>query len=64
MRTAMCVPVACAHMPRWRRRWSALYFAGEATVDDGYNATVEGAVRSGRRAAQELLMADGRSRES
>lgn len=32
-----------------------LYFAGEATCGGGYNATMEGAVRSGRRAAQELL---------
>ncbi len=31
-----------------------LYFAGEATCGAGYNATMEGAVRSGRRAAQEL----------
>ena len=32
-----------------------LYFAGEATCGGGYNATMEGAVRSGRRAAGELL---------
>jgi monoamine oxidase len=32
-----------------------LYFAGEATCGNGYNATMEGAVRSGRRAAAELL---------
>jgi monoamine oxidase len=32
-----------------------LYFAGEATCGDGLNATMEGAVRSGRRAADELL---------
>ncbi|HMC98488.1 MAG TPA: FAD-dependent oxidoreductase, partial [Flavobacteriales bacterium] len=32
-----------------------LYFAGEHTCGGGYNATMEGAVRSGRRAAQELL---------
>ncbi|HEY0977531.1 MAG TPA: NAD(P)/FAD-dependent oxidoreductase [Flavobacteriales bacterium] len=36
-----------------------LYFAGEATCGDGYNATMEGAVRSGRRAAQELLAEGG-----
>jgi monoamine oxidase len=32
-----------------------LYFAGEATCGEGFNATMEGAVRSGRRAAAELL---------
>ena len=33
----------------------SLYFAGEATVGDGYNATMEGAVESGRRAARQVL---------
>jgi monoamine oxidase len=32
-----------------------LYFAGEATCGGGHNATMEGALRSGRRAAAELL---------
>jgi monoamine oxidase len=32
-----------------------LFFAGEATCGGGYNATMEGALRSGRRAAAELL---------
>jgi monoamine oxidase len=32
-----------------------LYFAGEATCGDGHNATMEGALRSGHRAAAELL---------
>ena len=32
-----------------------LFFAGEATCGGGYNATMEGAVASGRRAADELL---------
>ena len=32
-----------------------LYFAGEATCGGGLNATVEGALRSGRRGAAELL---------
>lgn len=32
-----------------------LAFAGEATCGGGYNATMEGALRSGRRAAAELL---------
>lgn len=32
-----------------------LYFAGEATCGEGLNATMEGAVRSGRRAAAALL---------
>ena len=35
-----------------------LYFAGEATCGGGYNATMEGAVRSGRRAAEALLGAE------
>ncbi len=34
-----------------------LFFAGEATCGNGYNATMEGAMRSGRRAAEELLAA-------
>ena len=32
-----------------------LYFAGEATCGGGLNATMEGALRSGRRAARQLL---------
>jgi monoamine oxidase len=32
-----------------------LYFAGEATCEKGYNATMEGALESGRRAAREVL---------
>ena len=32
-----------------------LYFAGEATCGGGFNATMDGALRSGRRAAEELL---------
>jgi monoamine oxidase len=32
-----------------------LFFAGEATCGGGYNATMEGALRSGHRAAAELL---------
>ncbi|MBA3260860.1 MAG: FAD-dependent oxidoreductase [Gemmatimonadales bacterium] len=32
-----------------------LFFAGEATAGGGYNGTMEGAVQSGRRAAEELL---------
>jgi monoamine oxidase len=31
-----------------------LFFAGEATCGEGFNATMEGAVRSGRRAAEQL----------
>jgi monoamine oxidase len=34
-----------------------LYFAGESTCGQGLNATMEGALRSGRRAAEELLAA-------
>lgn len=33
----------------------ALYFAGEATVGEGYNATMGGAVESGIRAARQVL---------
>jgi monoamine oxidase len=36
----------------------ALYFAGEATAGEGYNATMEGALESGWRAAREILEAD------
>ncbi|WP_148234857.1 FAD-dependent oxidoreductase [Deinococcus maricopensis] len=32
-----------------------LFFAGEATARDGHTATMEGALQSGERAAQELL---------
>jgi monoamine oxidase len=32
-----------------------LFFAGEATLSDGRNATVHGAIASGRRAAREVL---------
>lgn len=41
-------------------RARCVYFAGEATCGEGYNATMEGAVRSGHRAAQELLDEDGK----
>ena len=34
---------------------STLFFAGEATCSAGHNATMEGAIDSGRRAANELL---------
>jgi monoamine oxidase len=33
----------------------SLFFAGEATVGEGYNATMEGAFQSGMRAAREIL---------
>ncbi|HEU4562318.1 MAG TPA: NAD(P)/FAD-dependent oxidoreductase [Longimicrobium sp.] len=32
-----------------------LFFAGEATAEDGWNGTVDGAIRSGRRAAGEIV---------
>jgi monoamine oxidase len=38
-----------------------LYFAGEATNSDGYNATVHGAIATGYRAARELLTAGASS---
>jgi monoamine oxidase len=34
---------------------NSLYFAGEATAGEGYNATMEGALLSGIRAAREIL---------
>jgi monoamine oxidase len=34
---------------------NTLYFAGEATCEKGYNATMDGALESGRRAAREVL---------
>jgi monoamine oxidase len=36
-----------------------LFFAGEATCGEGLNATMEGALRSGRRAARQLLASPG-----
>jgi uncharacterized protein with NAD-binding domain and iron-sulfur cluster len=36
-----------------------LYFAGEATNSDGYNATVHGAIATGYRAAEEVKVASG-----
>jgi monoamine oxidase len=38
-----------------------LFFAGEATVTDGTNGTVHGAIASGQRAALEILEARGRA---
>ena len=35
-----------------------LFFAGEATDSDGHNGTVHGAIRSGLRAAKEILVTD------
>jgi monoamine oxidase len=37
-----------------------LYFAGEATYGEGYNATMEGALLSGRRAAEQVIAEQGR----
>jgi len=37
-----------------------LYFAGEATCGEGFNATMEAGVRSGRRAAADLLRGSGK----
>ena len=45
----------------WARKQMAvpisdtLYFAGEATDQNGHSATVHGAIASGRRAAQQIL---------
>ena len=36
-----------------------LFFAGEATCGSGLNATMEGALQSGRRAADELVASRG-----
>jgi monoamine oxidase len=38
---------------------NTLYFAGEATAGEGLNATMEGALRSGRRAARQILSKSG-----
>jgi monoamine oxidase len=38
-----------------------LYFAGEATNSDGYNATIHGAIATGYRAAREVLTAGASS---
>jgi monoamine oxidase len=38
-----------------------LFFAGEATALKGHNATVDGAIETGRRAAREILNEMGRS---
>ncbi|MGA8493419.1 MAG: FAD-dependent oxidoreductase, partial [Terriglobales bacterium] len=35
---------------------NTLFFAGEATDTTGHNGTVHGAIASGRRAAQEILL--------
>jgi monoamine oxidase len=44
-----------AHRVLARPVADTLFFAGEATCGEGYNATMDGAVASGRRAAGELL---------
>ncbi|MEP7325884.1 MAG: NAD(P)/FAD-dependent oxidoreductase [Gemmatimonadota bacterium] len=44
-----------AHKALARPLEKTLYFAGEATAGDGFNATMEGAVQSGWRAAKEIL---------
>jgi monoamine oxidase len=46
-----------AHRTYARPVAGTLFFAGEATCGEGYNATMDGAVASGRRAAGELLAA-------
>jgi monoamine oxidase len=48
---------ADAHRELARPVERTLFFAGEATAGGGYNATMEGALRSGRRAAGEVLEA-------
>lgn len=44
-----------AHKELARPLEDTLFFAGEATCGEGYNATMEGAMRSGQRAAKEIL---------
>jgi monoamine oxidase len=46
-RTVLAAPVA-----------ATLYFAGEATELNGHSATVHGAIASGKRAAQQILVAN------
>jgi monoamine oxidase len=38
---------------------NTLFFAGEATNSEGHNGTVHGAIATGKRAAREVLAADG-----
>jgi monoamine oxidase len=54
---------ADAHKMLARPAGDSLFFAGESTIGGGYNATMEGAVRSGYRAAHELLAAHAGSSE-
>ncbi|HYC31444.1 MAG TPA: NAD(P)/FAD-dependent oxidoreductase [Gemmatimonadales bacterium] len=46
---------ADAHRALSRPVERTLFFAGEATCGKGYNATMEGALKSGRRAARQVL---------
>jgi monoamine oxidase len=56
----VCVGGAAAHRTLAAPVEGTLFFAGEATCGRGYNATMEGAVESGRRAADEVLTAPSR----
>jgi monoamine oxidase len=53
------VPVGGMHLPKAIAQpiEQTLFFAGEATVFDGQQGTVHGAIRSGHRAAKEILAA-------
>lgn len=53
--TYMLTGGADAHRALGEPVEGTLYFAGEATAGDGFNATMEGAVRSGERVASEIL---------
>lgn len=53
--TYVTVGGADAHVALAEPAEGTLYFAGEAACGEGFNATMEGAVRSGRRAASQLL---------
>ena len=50
-----CVNKKIAHEKLSRAISRTLFFAGEATISDGESATVEGALRSGERAAKNIF---------
>ncbi|HEX6132421.1 MAG TPA: NAD(P)/FAD-dependent oxidoreductase [Longimicrobiales bacterium] len=57
-------PAGAMHALRQLRRpiEDTLFLAGEAAADDGWNGTVDGAIRSGERAARQVLEHAGAAR--